>query len=209
MSKIEDNKEIKETPVVRKYALLQETSGEECESWYYFIKYQGNEEALDHLNKQLSQIEWFVEDGLSTFDLELDYLVSEQTAKEMTKVDINHTSFHRKFDGTLKKIDFKLKPDYKEVKKMEKVYAVLGYGGIENFIDQEDLDPEDMPTGGEEDSSDDSEDSEVTDDSDSEESEDSEASEEKKTPKKKGSLPVKPKIEIPRVAQAKQHKKRH
>ena len=29
-----------------KYAVLMETSGKEFESWYYCIKYNGNEEAL-------------------------------------------------------------------------------------------------------------------------------------------------------------------
>src|SRR5689334_2527555 len=93
------------------YALLQETSGEESESWYYFIRYQGNEEALHHLQKQFERIEWYLLDDtdVCTFDLELDYLVCEKTAKEMTKVDLNHFSFHRKFDGKLQIIDFDLK----------------------------------------------------------------------------------------------------
>src|SRR5688572_5638785 len=89
------------------YAILQETSGEESESWYYFIRYQGNEEALQHLQKQLEKIDWYLLDDtdVCTFDLELDYLVCEKTAKEMTKVDLNHFSFHRKFDGKLQMVD--------------------------------------------------------------------------------------------------------
>ena len=27
-----------------KFAILMETSFEDCESWYYFIKYEGNED---------------------------------------------------------------------------------------------------------------------------------------------------------------------
>ena len=42
-----ETKEVSTEP--RKYAILQETSGEESESWLYFIRYQGNEEALAHL----------------------------------------------------------------------------------------------------------------------------------------------------------------
>lgn len=161
------------------YALLMETSGEECESWYSFIRYQGNEEALQHLQNQLEQVEWEIVDDLSTFDLELENLVSEQTAKEMTKVDLNHTSFHRKFDGKLKKIDLKFKNHKSKVKKMTKAFDVLGYGGIEKFIDKEDVDLED-----------------VNNDSDTEESseesnedEESSTASEEPVKKKKGAIP--------------------
>ena len=41
-----------------KYDILMETSGEESESWYYFIRYDGNEENLKFLEKQLGKIEW-------------------------------------------------------------------------------------------------------------------------------------------------------
>ena len=64
-----------ETPA--KYAVLMETNGEECESWLYFIKHDGNEDKLQHLLKQLEQIEMYIIDDLSTFDLDLEHLVSE------------------------------------------------------------------------------------------------------------------------------------
>jgi hypothetical protein len=200
--------EVSEEP--RKYAILQETSGEESESWLYFIKYQGNEEALEHLAKQLESIDWYILDDLSTFDLEKDYLVSEQTAKEMTKVDLNHYSFHRKFDGTLKKIDLKLKDSYKNEKKMAKVFDVLGYGRIDEFIDGEDIDPEDLANGsGESSSESETDSSESESDSSESESDSTESeSEEEKSNKKKGKMPSvvskKPnKVEIPRFAKAK------
>ena len=149
---------ILDTKEIRTYAILQETSGEESESWLYFIKYQGNEEALLDLGKQLEKIDWYIVDDLSTFDLETDFLVCEKTAKEMTKVDLNHCSFHRKFDGKLKKINLGLKDSYSNEKKMSKVFDVLGYGSIEDFIDQEDIDPEDIAS--EKDESEESEESE-------------------------------------------------
>jgi len=62
----------------QKYAVLMETNGEECESWYYFIKYNGNEKSLEHLKKQLEQIEMYVIDDLSTFDIDLENLVSSK-----------------------------------------------------------------------------------------------------------------------------------
>ncbi len=127
-----------------KYAILMETSGEECESWYYFIKYDGNKENLEHLQSQLESIDWFVLDDLSTFDLALDNLISAQTAKEMTKIDLNSCSFHRKFDGKLKKVKLNIKPKDKIEKKMGKIFNVLGYGGIDKFIDKEDIDEEDL-----------------------------------------------------------------
>jgi hypothetical protein len=193
---------------VKTYAILQETSGEESESWLYFIKYQGNEEALTHLGKQLAQVDWYILDDLSTFDLETDYLVCERTAKEMTKVDLNHYSFHRKFDGKLKKIDLGFKDHHSNEKKMTKAFNVLGYGKIEDFIDGEDVDPEDLASHSQCSESETSSDTESETESESE-SESEEEEDEKPNPeKKKGKMPdvvskKPPKIEIPRFAKAK------
>jgi hypothetical protein len=126
-----------------KYATLMETSGEECESWLYFIKYQGNEDNLEKLQSLLAQVDWFVMEDMSTFDLETKFLVCETTAKEMTKVDLNHTSFNRKFDGVLTEIKVPFKKRDSNEKKIKKVFDVLGYGQIENFIDNEDIDDSD------------------------------------------------------------------
>ena len=142
-----------------KYAILMETSPDEFESWYYFLRVEGNEENLKHLQTSLDNIEWNVMDDCNVFDLETEHLVSALTAKEMTKIDLNHTSFHRKFDGKLKKIDFKFKKNDNHEKKMSKVFELIGYGQIENFIDDEDLDEEDLATdNGEEDDEDDDDD---------------------------------------------------
>jgi hypothetical protein len=129
------------------YAVLMETNGEEMESWYYFIKVEGNEESLKYLQSQLEQVEWYILDDLSTFDLDLDHYVSAQTAKEMTKVDLNHCSFHRKFDGKLQKIDLGFSKKDKNKKKIKKTFDILGYGLIEDFIDDEDVDEEDLVSG--------------------------------------------------------------
>ena len=72
------------------YAVLMETSGEEMESWMYFIRVEGNEENLKHLQDQLEQVDWYILDEMSTFDLDLEHYVSAQTAKEMTKIELNH-----------------------------------------------------------------------------------------------------------------------
>jgi hypothetical protein len=127
-----------------KYVTLMETSGEENESWIYFIRLDGNEENLQHLQNQFDQVEWYIIDDLSTFDLDIDHPVSAQTAKEMTKVDLNHTSFHRKFDGVLQKVDLGYTKKDGNDTKICKTFDILGYGQIENFIDDEDLDEEDL-----------------------------------------------------------------
>lgn len=127
-----------------KYVVLMETSGEECESWYYCIRYTGNEVNLQHLQKQLETVDWYILDDLSTFDLDLEHFISEKTAKELTKLELNHHSFHRKFDGVLDKIELNLRQRDKNEKKMVKVFDILGYGQIDDYIDGEDLDDEDM-----------------------------------------------------------------
>lgn len=175
----------------RKYAVLMETNGEECESWLYFLKYEGNEKNLKMLQEQLEQVDWFIMDDLSTFDLEIEYLVSEITAKEMTKVDLNHKSFNRKFDGTLKPVNLKFKKNDKNEKKIQRAFDKLGYGQIEDYIDEEDIDEEDLATHTV---------TESEEESSEESSEDEESSKEniKTLPKT-----LKNKIDIPRYAKAK------
>ena len=64
-----------------KYVVLCETNGNEVEQWYYFIKYNGNEKALKYLQDQFDKIEMCIDDDLSAFDLDLENIVSETTAK--------------------------------------------------------------------------------------------------------------------------------
>lgn len=126
------------------YAILMETNDQECESWYTFIRVEGNEEALKYLQKQLDSFDWYLMDDLSTFVIELDRTVSASTAKEMTKIDLNSYSFHRKFDGKLQFIDLDYKKKDSVETKMSKTFDNLGYGQIEDYISDEDVDPEDL-----------------------------------------------------------------
>ena len=140
------------------YVALMETNGKECESWYYFIRSENNMEALKHLQKQLEQVDWYILDDLSTFDLDLEHFVDANTAKKMTKLELNAYAFHRKFDGKLDEINFNFKKkDLKNnTKMMEKVFDLIGYGQIEDYISDEDLDPEDLESESDDDSEDDS-----------------------------------------------------
>jgi hypothetical protein len=179
------------------YVALMEMNDTECEAWYNFIRLEGNEDALRHLNQQLETVRWRLEDDLSTFDLDLEHPVTEQTAREMIRLDLNHSCPHRMFCGKLETIDLKLKPEYKNLKKMEKVFDVLGEGGIENFIEDEYVDPRDMA---------DSNESE----SESESSTGSSSTESEKAPSPAGKKPANKKkqlIEVPRYAKAKKHHK--
>ena len=188
-----------------KYVVLMETSGEECESWYYSIRYDGNEKNLEHLQKQLEQVEWYILDDLSTFDLDLDHLISAQTAKEMTKLELNSHSFHRKFDGDLGKVDLHLKKKDKNDRKMVKVFDILGYGQIEDFIDGEDLDEEDLTDNPESSSSEEEEDDE---EEDSSSSEDDDSDDNKRKSNKKNIPAALQKNNLPRFAKAKRRRNR-
>ncbi len=127
-----------------KYVALMETNGKECESWLYFIKYDENVENLEHLQKQLEKVDWFIIEDLSTFDLDLEHFVSESTAKEMTTLDLNSYAFHRKFDGPLRKIDLGFRPKDDNETKICKAFDILSYGQIEDFVDDEDIDSDDI-----------------------------------------------------------------
>lgn len=142
-----------------KYRVLVETNLVENESWYSFIRIDGNEENLQFLYEQLEKIEdWNVDDDNTTsvFIMDMDRSVCAQTAKEMSKIDINHCMFHRKFDGVLKRIDFQFQSKDSSRKKIKKVHKLLEYGGIDEFIDDEDVDLEDINFEDDSDSSDDS-----------------------------------------------------
>ena len=187
-----------------KYAVLMETSGEECESWYYCIRHKGNEKNLEHLQTQLESVDWYILDDLSTFDLDLEHFISEQTAKELTKLELNHHSFHRKFDGVLDTIELNLRKKDKNEKKMVKIFDVLGYGQIEDYIDGEDLDEEDLTDNPE--SSTDEDDDDDDDESEGESSNDDEESEKK--PRKKGIPVALQKSNLPRFAKAKRRNRK-
>lgn len=191
------------------YAALMETNGKECESWYYFIRREGNEENLQFLQDQLEKIDWYILDDLSTFDLDLEHFVSAKTAKEMTKLELNSYAFHRKFDGKLKKIDFEFKK--KDLKKnermMEKVFDLIGYGQIEDYITDEDLDSEDLTENNSSDSATDSDETE-------EESEESSSDDEKRKKKEKSKKGIPPALaknagELPGWAKAKRRARPH
>lgn len=124
-------------PSSSKFAILMETNGDEFESWYNFIRYDGNEEALQHLQKQLEKVDFYVIDDMSTFDLDLDHLVSEETAREMCTVDLNAFMFHRKFNGKLKKIDFGFSRKDENEDRIEKVHEKIGFGDIDKYVDGE------------------------------------------------------------------------
>tara|TARA_Y100000114_G_C11539034_1_gene221727 strand:- start:25 stop:561 length:537 start_codon:yes stop_codon:yes gene_type:complete len=150
----ENSSDSKEVIEENKFATLVETSGEEMEQWYYFIKYNGNEKALKYLNDQLTKVEMYIVDDLSTFELDLENLLSEQTTKEMIMLDINSYTDHRKFDGKLSYIDFKLKKKDDNEDMLEKIHNKIAYGDIDKFIDEEDLNGKEISNVTEEDEED-------------------------------------------------------
>lgn len=132
------------------YAVFMETNGKEIESWYNFIKVKGNEEALQHLQDQLESVDtWYVIDDMSTFDLDLEHPVNAKTAKSVTKLELNAYMFHRKFDGKLQKIDLEFSKRDSDETKISKTFDRLGYGQIDQYVDGEDINPEQMYSGSE------------------------------------------------------------
>lgn len=121
-----------------KYVVLMETNPEEYESWYNFIRVNGNEDAINHLQSQLEKVDFYIiGDDLSTFDLETERPVSYTTAREMCLLDLNPYMPHRLFNGKLQKIDFGFSRRDKNEDMIEKIHEILGYGDIDKFIDDE------------------------------------------------------------------------
>ena len=122
------------------YAVLMETSGEDHESWYYFIKFSGNEKALTNIKNQLDSInDSTILEEINLFDIDIENLVSEETAKQMCMLELNSVTYHRKFNGTLKDIDFGFKDKHTDTQKLFKVFDLLGNGDIDEYISDEDI----------------------------------------------------------------------
>jgi hypothetical protein len=123
-----------------KYAVLMETSGEDHESWYYFLKFNGNEENLKHIQDQFNLIhDHVVLENIHLFDIDIMNLVSEATAKELTLLELNSRTYHRKFDGVLSKVDFNFLLSDNDDEKLWKIFDLIGDGDIKDFITLEDI----------------------------------------------------------------------
>lgn len=179
------------------YAILQETDGKYFESWYYFIRYEGNEDALLKLEQDLDSVNWKWLGRQSIFDLEVKVLVSENTAREMTRIDLNYHSRHRKFDGELTPIDFRFKNNH-DNHRINKVNKLLQFGGIENFVTNEAI-PDNMDAVSAETSSSDEYDTSGS-ETESSESEHSECSDDE-SDDEPAPQPTKKRTKLPKAAQ--------
>jgi len=121
------------------YVVFIETNNEKNQTWYTFIRKDGNENSLLKLQIQLSQIDWYSLKDLSIFKLDLDNTVSEKTAREMCSINLNLWMFHKKFDGEMKDIDFAFKKSDSNEKRIEKVFDTLGYGQIQEYLSNEEV----------------------------------------------------------------------
>ena len=139
-----ENKSTENKSTENKYVVLCETNEHESESWYYFLKYNGNENELKYLYDQLEKIEMYLIEDMSTFDLDLEHLFSEQTAMEMIKLEVNSVSFHRMFTGKLQFVNLELKKRDDNEDMLMKCYEILGMGQIEDYVDGEFVHPEDL-----------------------------------------------------------------
>lgn len=122
------------------YVILQEHNHDEAETWLYFIRWQGNEDVLTHLNNQIEPLSGHLLDDCSSFDIDINNRVSAITAKQMTKLELNSFQWHRKFDGVMKAIDFRFKEKHSMDYMVDKVHRVLSFGKICDYIDDEDID---------------------------------------------------------------------
>jgi hypothetical protein len=130
-----------------KYAILMETTETDHESWYYFLKYNGNETALKHIKEQLDRIDEVVMSGdINIFDIDVVNLVSETCVDEMIMLELNAVTYHRKFEGVLDMIDFGFDMSDDDDQKLSKVFAMIGDGEIDQYITGEFIPPDHVDT---------------------------------------------------------------
>jgi hypothetical protein len=120
------------------YVVLQEVNESETESWQYFIRWEGNEDEIQHLHKIIQSIDWIPIEECSIFYSNIDNRVSERTAKEMSRLDFGSKWRNRKFDGKLERINFGFKKRDRTIEKMHKIFDHIGYGQIEDYVGDED-----------------------------------------------------------------------
>lgn len=166
------------------YVVFQEVNESETESWQYFIRWEGNEDEIQHLHKIIQSIDWIPIEECSIFYSNVENRVSERTAKEMSRLDFGSKWRNRKFDGKLERINFGFKKRDRTIEKMHKIFDHIGYGQIEDYVGDEDYSDDsddDSDYSDHEDSSSDEE-SEKHEIKSKESSDDSESDTEKTTP---------------------------
>lgn len=119
-----------------KYAVLAETNGKDIETWYNFIKVEGNEKTLKYLEKQFNLIDSYIVDELSHFDLDIENTVSKETAYEMSKLSVNSVMPHKVYNGKLEYINFGFKTKDSNEDMIVKRHEKLAYGSINEFIEE-------------------------------------------------------------------------
>lgn len=123
-----------------KYVVFCENNFDDLQSWYSFIKIEGNEKNLRHLKHCVDAVDWGeASDDCSSFALDMNG-VSAETAEEMCNVELDNWYRHRKFDGTLRKIPITLKDRDSDEKKAWILSSMLAGNNILEFIDGHDFD---------------------------------------------------------------------
>lgn len=132
---------------VSKYVVLMETSGPDCESWYYFIKHDGNEDALRFLSSQLESIDMdVVYEDMSKFDIDIENLISLEAVNQFIMLELNSVMYHRRYDGKLEMIDFGFKKSAKDSKRLLIIDEMLGGGKIDMYVSDQYIPKEHEPT---------------------------------------------------------------
>jgi hypothetical protein len=119
------------------YAVFSEMNVDELETWYTFIRKEGNAEPLESLKRIIDGIRWDdAPDDVSVFSLDTKG-VSEKTAKEMCMIDLDHYFFHSKFDGKMKRVPVE---DHSSSRRTAiSLHDQVGGNNIADFLSDEDL----------------------------------------------------------------------
>lgn len=126
----------------KQYAVLKEFSLEKLESRFIFIEATKNVKALEQLKIQLDKIDLislYNEENIDTiWFLETTNLVSEQTAKEIIKLNFNNQCPNRKFD-VLEYINCRLKKDNDSLELLERIEKTLNNNQLFDYLKEEDI----------------------------------------------------------------------
>lgn len=123
----------------RRYVVLKEQTDDSDNTMYNFIRFDGNEKALERLHKDLERVEcWDWDYTNCAFELDIEHPVCEQTAREMCVITVNEY-YSRKFDGVLTPINFGFNESDSQKKVLKKITKCLYDGMIERHVTNEDM----------------------------------------------------------------------
>ena len=124
-----------EAEQTKQYAIFVEMDSQSMETFLIFVQYQNNEDVLIELASIINDLPTEnYPDNCSAFHLDVENLVSEQTAYEMCQTDISFRHMPKMLNGTLRMPKFHFLPTDTANIRVRQVDRLLSDNKLKNYI---------------------------------------------------------------------------